>query len=71
MKKNLKNVLWVLFILCFIPYVYLACVSIFGANTGFFESSWEYGWETAMRTASGRTARRIFVSVFRIVIQIL
>lgn len=51
MKKNLKNVLWVLFILCFIPYVYLACVSIFGANTGFFESSWEYGWETVIFAA--------------------
>lgn len=45
MKKVVNVVLWIIFLLSFVPYLILVQAAIFGANVGIFNTSWAYGFE--------------------------
>lgn len=52
LKKLGKKLLWVIFLISFIPYIYLGFVSIFGANIGLFSFQYAYGGEAVATMAT-------------------
>lgn len=45
MKKAINIIFWVIFLLSFVPYLYLVKAAIFGADVGLFYPNWAYGFE--------------------------
>lgn len=45
MKKAINTILWIVFLISFVPYLYLVKAAFFGADVGLFNPWWAYGFK--------------------------